>query len=91
MASGLALVTSGVGGAGELVDDGRTGLRFIAGNSEDLARCLIRLVRDVALLDKLRQSGQNEARQRFSVMASAATQEAGFKKGNLATQGKAIF
>ena len=36
MASGLVLV-SRVGGAGELIDDGRTGLRFQAGDSQDLA------------------------------------------------------
>ena len=33
MASGLVVVSSGVGGAGELIDDGRTGLRFMAGDS----------------------------------------------------------
>ena len=32
MASGLAVVSSGVGGAGELIDDGRTGLKFMAGD-----------------------------------------------------------
>ena len=40
MASGLAVVSSGVGGAGELIEDGRTGLLFKAGDSQDLARCL---------------------------------------------------
>ena len=30
MASGLVVVSSGVGGAGELIDDGRTGLKFMA-------------------------------------------------------------
>ena len=40
MASGLVLVSSGVGGAGELIDDGRTGLRFQAGDSQDLSRCV---------------------------------------------------
>ena len=45
MASGLAVVSSGVGGAGELIDDGRTGLRFKAGDSQDLARCLMRLAK----------------------------------------------
>ena len=53
MASGLVVVSSGVGGAGELIDDGRTGLRFEAGDSEDLARCLTKLARDNALLRRL--------------------------------------
>ena len=79
MASGLVVVSSGVGGAGELIDDGRTGLRFQAGNSQDLARCLMQLAQDANLLNELRQAGQREAQQRFGVMASAKTLEAGFK------------
>ena len=79
MASGLAVVSSGVGGAGELIDDGRTGLRFKAGDSQDLARCLMRLATDNTLLKSLRQTGQQVARERFSVTASARALEAGFK------------
>ena len=79
MASGLAVVSSGVGGASELIDDGRTGLRFQAGDSQDLARCLMRLAKDAALLNELRQAGQQEARELFSVTASATALEAGFR------------
>ena len=79
MASGLAVVSSGVGGAGELIDNGRTGLLFEAGNSRDLARCLMKLASEPTLLKDLGQAGQEEARQRFSVMASATALEAGFK------------
>ena len=79
MASGLVVVSSGVGGAAELVDDGQTGLRFQAGDSKALANCLRRLARDAALLDALRQKGQQEARQRFSVMTAAVSLEAGFR------------
>lgn len=79
MASGLVVVSSGVGGAGELIDDGRTGLRFEAGNSQNLARCLTKLAGDTALLRRLSQAGQQEARQRFSVQAAAAALEAGFR------------
>ena len=68
-----------MGGAGELIDDGRTGLRFQAGDSQDLARCLMRLATDTTLLNGLRQTGQREAQQRFSVTASAKALEAGFK------------
>ena len=60
MASGLVVVSSGVGGAGELIDDGRTGLRFKAGDSQRLARCLMRLAQDTNLLNGLRQAGQQE-------------------------------
>ena len=58
MASGLVVVSSGVGGAGELIEDGRTGLLFNAGDSQDLARCLMRLISDSTLLIKLRQAGR---------------------------------
>ena len=71
MASGLALVSSGVGGASELIEDGRTGLRFQAGDSQDLARCLMRLASDTALLNDLRQAGQREVQETFQRMASA--------------------
>ena len=79
MASGLAVVSSGVGGAGELIEDGKTGLRFKAGDSKELASCLKRLARDATLLQEISHAGQKEARQRFSVMQSAAKLEAGFK------------
>ena len=82
MASGLAVVSSGVGGAGELIEDGRTGLLFKAGDSQHLASCLMRLTSDAALLEELRHAGQREARKRFSVMASATALEAGFKMGH---------
>jgi len=79
MASGLVVVSSGVGGAAELVDDGRTGLLFKAGDSKALANCLMRLASDDTLLSELRRTGQQEARQRFSVMAAAAILEDGFR------------
>ena len=91
MASGLVVVSSGVGGAGELIEDGRTGLLFNAGDSQDLARCLMRLISDSTLLMKLRQAGQMQARQQFSVMASAEALEAGFKLTNAANHEKAVF
>ena len=91
MASGLVVVSSGVGGAGELIEDGRTGLLFNAGDSENLARCLMRLISDSTLLMKLRQAGQMQARQQFSVMASAEALEAGFKLTNAKHHEKVVF
>lgn len=79
MASGLVLVSSGVGGAGELIDEGRSGLLFQAGDSQGLAQCLMRLATDTTLLNDLRQTGQREAQQRFGVMTAAKALEAGFK------------
>ena len=91
MASGLVVVSSGVGGAGELIDDGRTGLRFEAGNCEDLARCLTKLAGDNSLLRRLSQAGQQEARQRFCVMTSAKALEAGFKPNDAQMSETTIF
>ena len=78
MASGLAVVSSGVGGAGELIHEDRTGLLFKAGDSQDLSRCLIRLANEPDLLLALRTAGQNMVRERFCVKACAATLEEGF-------------
>ena len=91
MSSGLVVVSSGVGGAGELIDDGRTGLRFKPGDSEDLARCLMRLINNPILLNKLRTMGQKDARENFSVRASAKALEAGFKVNGLSQDEAAIF
>ena len=91
MASGLVVVSSGVGGAGELVDGDRTGLRFKAGDSRDLARCLMRLTKDASLLNKLRRAGQQEARQRFTVLTSAAALEKGFLPDAAQRGEKAFF
>ena len=91
MASGLAVVSSGVGGAAELIKDGHSGLIFRAGDSQALARCLMRLVKDASLLDRLSRAGQKEARQRFSVKAAAESLEAGFLSDAVTEEGKMVF
>ena len=91
MASGLAVVSSGVGGAGELIDDGRTGLLFNAGDSQDLARCLMRILSDATLLQGLRQAGQRQARQQYSVSASAEALESGFELTDAGHNGGLVF
>ena len=91
MASGLGVISSGVGGAKELIDDGRTGLLFQAGDSKDLARCLMRLTSDSTMLNGLRQEGQREAQQRFSVMVSAKELEIGFRKNFEKHKGATVF
>ncbi len=91
MASGLAVVSSGVGGAGELIDNARTGLLFKAGDSQDLAGCLMRLVSDADLLLGLSKAGQREAQERFSVMESAARLEAGYSPDNSEIKKVTVF
>jgi GT2 family glycosyltransferase len=52
--AGVPVVASRIGGIPEVVDDGRNGLLFRAGDSEDLARVLTRLLGDPRLLEALR-------------------------------------
>jgi len=71
MASGVALVTSGVGGAAELIEPGVSGLRFAPGDAVSLAAALQQLLADPDLLWRLAQAGQQRVRARFSVTAAA--------------------
>jgi glycosyltransferase involved in cell wall biosynthesis len=70
MVSGVALISSGVGGARELIEDGRSGLLFEAGNSLDLCRQIKRLILEPGLLERLRQNGECHVRSKFSVEQS---------------------
>ena len=66
-ASGLALVSSGVGGAAELVGDGVTGLLFQAGNGSDLAMKLLYLAKHPEHMVRIAANGQQRAQENFSV------------------------
>jgi GT2 family glycosyltransferase/glycosyltransferase involved in cell wall biosynthesis len=52
--AGVPVVAARIGGIPEVVDDGRNGLLFSAGDAGDLARVLNRLLREPALLPALR-------------------------------------
>jgi glycosyltransferase involved in cell wall biosynthesis len=71
MASGLALVSSGVGGAAELFEPEVSGLAFRPGDAGDLARQLERLATDPGLLARLQAVGEARVREQFSVAQSA--------------------
>lgn len=72
MASGLVLVSTGVGGAAELLEDGVSGLRFRPGDARDLANRLQSLVEaPIQDLQAMAKRGQARVEQQFSVMASA--------------------
>jgi glycosyltransferase involved in cell wall biosynthesis len=71
MASGLALVSSGVGGAAELFEPEVSGLVFRPGDAGDLARQLQRLATEPGLLARLQAAGEARVRQQFSVGQSA--------------------
>ena len=71
MASGLALVSSGVGGAAELFEPEVSGLAFRPGDAGDLARQLHRLATEPELLARLQEAGEARVREQFSVGQSA--------------------
>jgi len=80
MASGLALVTSGVGGAAELIDDGISGLGFAAGDAYDLAESLKRLIREPLFTVNLAKQGQKLVGEKFSLMVAAEQLEGWFQR-----------
>ena len=70
MASGLALVSTGVGGASEVFEDGISGLHYPAGDSTALAKQLERLAYNPDFLLRLQQTGDERVRRHFSVETS---------------------
>jgi len=61
MAMGKAVIGSDVGGVREILDDGRAGLIFRAGDAADLARCLETLFRDPVARQALGEAGRRFA------------------------------
>jgi glycosyltransferase involved in cell wall biosynthesis len=58
MASGIPVIASRIGGIPELVEDGKTGFLFEAGNPADLAAKMERLVAEPRLREALGRNGQ---------------------------------
>ena len=79
LASGLALVSSGVGGAAELFEPEVSGLAFRPGDAGDLSRQLERLATEPGLLARLQAAGEARALQQFSVAQSALELEQLFR------------
>lgn len=76
MASGLVLISSGVGGASEVFEDGKSGLHFKANDPESLASKLSHLIHiSPDEFRNLAKNGQNRAEQMFSVSTSTAQLE----------------
>ena len=69
MASGLVVVTSGTGGAAEIVRDGIDGLRFPAPDAQALAQRLALLAQNPAKFQELQRNGRRRALD-FSVRAA---------------------
>ncbi len=66
MAAGLPIVSTDVGGVGEVVDDGTTGFLAPSGDDAALARAIFRLADDAKLRDQMGQRGRERAQAVFS-------------------------
>jgi glycosyltransferase involved in cell wall biosynthesis len=66
MASGLPVVATRVGGVGEVVDEGRTGLLAPSGDDAALAALILRLAGDPALRARMGRLGRERASALFS-------------------------
>jgi glycosyltransferase involved in cell wall biosynthesis len=70
MASGLAVVGTTTGGSAEVLRDGVNSVTFKAGDAEDLARQLRRLIEDPHLCRQLAAAGQRTVRDAFNIQTS---------------------
>jgi L-malate glycosyltransferase len=75
MACGCCVVASEVGGNPELVEHGKTGLLFPAGDSGALAAALDSLVKNESLRQRLAAAGTSFIREGFSAQAAARRME----------------
>jgi glycosyltransferase involved in cell wall biosynthesis len=77
---GRAVVTTPVGFAADLVDDGITGLLVPVGNPDAMARALQRILGDPALAARLGAAGQARVRERHGPEAMARATEAVYRE-----------
>jgi len=71
-ASGLPVVASRVGGLPEMIDEGRTGILFEAGDDAALASRLEELLEDRELAQHLADEGRANVRKHFDASVMAA-------------------
>ena len=67
MALGKPIIASRIGGIPELVEDGKTGLFFEAGNVEELKEKMLSLWRDRELRDEMGRAAREKAEREFSL------------------------
>lgn len=67
LVDGVPCIASATGGTPELVEDGKTGMLYRAGDADDLAEKLIALCRDRAWLASMRVAAFKRGRKHFTV------------------------
>ena len=76
MAAAMPVVASRIGGPAEIVEDGRTGLFFPAGDAAALAAAVERVISDSEAARAMGQAAARAARERYTVQVQAAAIEA---------------
>lgn len=82
MACGLAVVSSGAGGSGELTRDGVDGLLFGRGDAGDCARKIAQLLGDPELLARIQNAARQSATERFRFSRTVEIIAEGFDRMN---------
>jgi PEP-CTERM/exosortase A-associated glycosyltransferase len=80
MAQGRLLVASDVGGHRELIEHGKTGILFRAGDRDALAAAVVGLVRDRASWPRLRAAGRRFVESERTWLASVARYRSVFER-----------
>ncbi|WP_132999445.1 glycosyltransferase [Luteimonas arsenica] len=88
MAAGCPVIASAVGGTPELVDDGRTGLLFPAGDAMALAAAMRRISHDAALRERLALAAGAWIAARHGPTALAAATSAVYERCLAAHRGR---
>jgi glycosyltransferase involved in cell wall biosynthesis len=80
MAAGLTVVSSGTGGAKEIVEHGVSGIIFKTEDEGSLAAELIQLVNDIPRWQQIALAGQRRAIEEFDIERSVDALESGFDR-----------